>query len=125
MNDEARTWLQRRAVQAAPYEACGFIMDDGSILEIRNVAVNPHRAFRMDHKHMVEKLSGREDFIAGIWHTHPKGTTTPSHADLNAIKIGAVQRNWDYWIVTADSVTLVDSGRYMPQSDGFWETFAR
>ena len=125
MNDEARTWLQRRAIQAAPQEVCGFIMENGDIVEIRNVATNPHRAFRMDHKHMVEKLSGREDFIAGIWHTHPKGTTTPSHADLNAIKIGAVQRNWDYWIVTADSVTLVDSGRYMPQSDGFWETFAR
>ena len=110
-------------MQAAPYEACGFIMCDGSIVEIRNVAVNPQRGFHMDYHDMVEKLSGREEFIAGIWHTHPRGTTTPSHTDLNAIKMGAVQSNWDYWIVTADGVHLYEALRFAPQDCAFWSGF--
>ena len=110
-------------MQAAPYEACGFIMCDGSIVEIRNVATNPERSFHMDYQEMVEKLSVREDFIAGIWHTHPKGTVTPSHTDLNAIKIGAVQAHWKYWIVTADGVYLYESNRFAKQDNTFWEKF--
>ena len=123
MNDDTRIWLQRRAAQAAPFEACGFILDNGDIVEIRNVATNPERSFHMDFHQMVEKLSGRDEYIAGIWHTHPKGTITPSHTDLHAIKIGAIKPDWDYWIVTTDGVYKYESNRFAPQEDSFWDDF--
>lgn len=45
---EHHNWLLRRAAQAAPFEVCGFIMCDGSIIEIRNVAENPYHTFKPD-----------------------------------------------------------------------------
>lgn len=112
-------------MQAAPYEVCGFIMEQGDIIEIRNVSLAPMRHFKMDREQLIEKLSGRVDFIAGIWHTHPKGTTQPSHTDLDGIKCGAIQRNWDYYIVTSAGVHLYKPEHYAPQSDSFWAKFNR
>lgn len=100
----------RRAKQAAPFEACGFIMESGEIIEIRNVATNPMRNFKMDRQDLIEKLCNETDFISAIWHTHPGGSTVPSHTDITAIKMGAVQRNWDYLVVTEQSVNLYYSG---------------
>ena len=125
MNEETRKFLQRRAFEASPYEVCGFIMEDGSIVEIRNVATNRIKGFRMDRDEMIQKLSDRADFIKGIWHTHPSGTIHPSHTDLNAIRMGAIQRNWDYWIVTASSVSLYIPNHYAPQDNSFWSEFAK
>lgn len=127
MNDEARDWLIRRAIQAAPFEACGFILEDGELVEIRNISLAPMRAFKMDRVQMVEKLvhTDKINFISGIWHTHPRGTTEPSHTDLDGIKLGAIQRNWDYYIVTQDTVSLYKTGLYAPQDNSFWEQFSK
>lgn len=125
MNEETRKWLCRRAIQAAPLEACGFIMEDGDIIEIRNVATNPAKGFRMDKSQLFEKLSDRIDFIQGIWHTHPSGSLRPSHTDLNAIKIGAIQPNWDYWIVTSEDIAYYPAKSFAPQQDSFWLDFVK
>lgn len=118
-------WLIRRAKQAAPYEVCGFIMEDGDIIEIRNVSLAPMRHFKMDRSQMFEKLKDRVDFIAGIWHTHPGGTTEPSKTDLEGIKCGAVQRNWDYYIVTASGLHLYETKLYAPVEDPLhWRRFS-
>lgn len=125
MQPEARDWLVRRAMQAAPFEVCGFIMEDGDIIEIRNVSLAPARHFKMDRQDMVEKLKDRVDFIKGIWHTHPGGTTVPSKTDLDGIKSGSIQRNWDYWIVTSSGVHYYETRLYAPQEDiSFWERFS-
>lgn len=123
MNDANREWLIRRAVQAAPYEACGFILENGEIVEIRNVATNPLRGFKMDRRDAIEKLSGISEFITGIWHTHPKGTIEPSLIDLDGIKSGSVQRNWNYFIATSEGVFEYDTKLYAPQDMAFWEKF--
>lgn len=123
MNNDTRIWLQQKAIMAAPNEACGFIMENGDIIEIRNVAINPKRTFHMDYHQMVEKLSDREDFVKGIWHTHPGGSVVPSYTDLSAIKMGAVQSHWDYWIVTADGVHLYEANRFAVQNSAFWGNF--
>ncbi|AEK07457.1 hypothetical protein PBI_ROPE_11 [Mycobacterium phage Rope] len=123
MDIEARDWLIRRAIQAAPFEACGFIMTDGEILEMTNVSLAPRRAFKMDVKELVEKLSDKVEFIKGIWHTHPGGTTHPSATDLDGIKLGAIQRNWDYWIVTSAGVYQYDTKLYAPQDHSWWMRF--
>lgn len=124
LTDLNHAWLLRRAAQAAPQEACGFILSTGEIVEIRNVSPNPERAFHMDRQQLVQKLGHRMDSIAGIWHTHPGGTVHPSATDLHAIKIGAIQPHWKYWIVTASAVTAYDTGLYVPRTEQFWADFA-
>lgn len=124
MNPEQRRWLQNRAIQASPHEVCGLIMENGDIIEIRNVAVNTMRQFRMDREQLVEKLIGREDFIYAIWHTHPGGNPNPSQRDLEAIYCGAIQRNWLYLIVTSSGVHPYYPNNYVSQDLSFWEKFA-
>jgi len=121
---ETELWLTCKARQAAPFEACGFILENDEVVEIHNVSMTPKRSFRMDREQMIEKLSGRAEFITGIWHTHPSGTTTPSHTDLDGIKCGAIQRNWRYFIVTPSGVHEYPTGLYAPQDEGFWGSFA-
>lgn len=123
MDAQAQDWLVRRARQAAPYEVCGFVLENGEVLEIRNISLSPMRAFKMDRQQLIDKLVGREEFITGIWHTHPRGTTVPSHTDLDGIKCGAIQPNWRYYIVTSAGVHQYETGLYSPQSDSFWKTF--
>lgn len=117
-------WLVRRATQSAPLEACGFIMDDGEIIEIRNVSLAPMRHFKMDTGQMGEKLRGRVDSIHGIWHTHPSGNPHPSETDLDGIKLGAIQRNWSYYIVTATGCHLYVTNDYAPQEHSYWSRFS-
>lgn len=118
-----KEWLVRRAIQAAPLEACGFVMEDGDIIEIRNVSLAPMRAFKMDRQQLIEKVRDRVDFIQGIWHTHPGGTIHPSHTDLDGIKLGAIQPNWDYWIITSTGCHLYSTERYAPQEHSYWSRF--
>jgi proteasome lid subunit RPN8/RPN11 len=99
---EHHNWLRRRAAQAAPFEVCGFIMYDGSIIEIRNVAENPYDNFTMDLRQIGRKVDIKK--IAAMWHTHPGGDIRPSNADLKAIRLCG----WDYLIVTADEIALYE-----------------
>jgi proteasome lid subunit RPN8/RPN11 len=118
-----KQYLVDRAKSAAPYEACGFIMEDGSIIEIKNISLAPLKAFKMCTRDATEKLSGTLDFVAGVWHTHPKGTIHPSAEDLEGIKRGAVQPNWDYYIVTANDVHLYLPANYAPRDHSHWSRF--
>jgi proteasome lid subunit RPN8/RPN11 len=97
-------FLCRRAFQVAPFEACGFIMNDGEIVELPNVAADPRCCFEMSAIHLTNKLSGREQNIIAIWHTHPRGTLEPSTLDLKAIEIGAIWKDWRYLIATKNEV---------------------
>lgn len=119
-----KEWLMRRAAQAAPLEACGFIMEDGDIIEIRNVSLAPMRAFKMDKMQLVEKVRDRIDFIQGIWHTHPGGSIHPSQTDLDGITMGAIARHWDYYIVTANDVHLYVAEHYAPKEHSYWSRFS-
>ena len=109
MTLEHYIWLRLRAAEASPFEVCGFIMRDGSIIEIRNVAENPYDTFTMDLRQIGRKVDVEN--IAAIWHTHPGGDIRPSKADLNAIKLC----KWDYVIVTTDEIAL-----YEAQESGIW-----
>lgn len=124
MNDQVRQWLMRRAAQAAPHEACGFVMDDGSIVEIRNVSPYPARRFAMDRQQVYEKIGDRIDAITGVWHTHPSGIPKPTATDIESIARGAVQRHWRYFIATAQEVQEYATNRFAPQDDSFWEAFS-
>ncbi len=82
---EHHSWLRARAADAHPFEVCGFIMRDGSIIEIRNVAENPYETFTMDSRQIKRKVDVTK--IAAMWHTHPGGDVRPSKADLKAIRL--------------------------------------
>lgn len=123
INPGAREWLIARAIEAAPFEACGFILENGAIIEVNNISLTPAKSFKMCHVDATEKLSGTLAFVTGIWHTHPRGTEHPSLTDLDAITLGAVQRNWDYYIVTAAGVFQYDTGLYAPLDHKLWEQF--
>jgi proteasome lid subunit RPN8/RPN11 len=109
---EHHHWLRRRAADAAPLEVCGFVMSDGSIIEINNVHENPCDYFSMDLRQIRRKVDVRK--IAAMWHTHPNGDVRPSEADLQAIRLC----EWGYLIVTADEVAL-----YEAQANSFWNAF--
>lgn len=126
MNEETREWLRNKALQAAPLEACGFILNDGLIIECANVSRKPTCSFEMSGPDIMNKLVGHDlSSIVGIWHTHPQGTTFPSKTDIHAMSIGAIHENWDYYIVTKDEVTQWNPQDYAPKKKSFWEEFAR
>ena len=103
-------WLQRRAMQSAPEEACGFILDDQTIIEINNSDPYPYKGFQMSGPDIAKKLTAEQiPRIRAIWHTHPGGSTTPSALDQKALKVGAIQPNWAYFIVTKNEITRWDT----------------
>lgn len=126
MKDETRKWLCNKAFHSAPLEACGFILDDETIIECTNVSKNPTVAFEMSGQDIINKLAGHDlSRITAIWHTHPSGTTYPSKTDVHAMNIGAIHENWDYYIVTKSQVTQWNPKDYAPKQDSFWEEFSR
>lgn len=120
LNPDTRKWLERRAIQGAPFEVCGFIMQDGSIIEIPNSAHDPHRMFLMAREHLVDV---NPELVQAIWHTHPVGPLTPSKSDVDAMRCGAIQPHWNYYIVTPDGISEWNPKDYAPQDDSFWEAF--
>ena len=89
----------RRALMAAPHEACGFVLKDGSVIEIPNSAQNPHNSFAMSRIHLSERVPNPDE-IEAIWHTHPSGNCTPSPGDQDFM----LQCDWRYLIVTRHRV---------------------
>ncbi len=109
---EHHHWLRARAADAAPREACGFVMRDGEICEIANVAADPFDTFSMDLHQIGREVDVRR--IAAIWHTHPGNDPRPSEADLEAIRLC----QWGYLIVTTTQVRC-----YKTQDVSFWDAF--
>jgi proteasome lid subunit RPN8/RPN11 len=100
-------------------------MGNGALIEVRNVAENPDKGFKMDSHQMVQKLKETDSSIAGVWHTHPSGTLTPSPEDIRAITIGAIGPEWLYVIATANDVSVYYASHYAPLDQKGWSKFAR
>ena len=112
-----RDWLKRRAFQAAPEEACGFILSDGRFVEIPNVHPQSYKNFAMDRK-SLDKIDPKD--VAALWHTHPGGSLRPSAEDQkNMAVLGESYGRWIYLIATKNDVAEYDT---KPQSI-FWEGF--
>ena len=127
ITDEIRTWLRRRALQGQPNELCGFILDNGSIIEIPNSSHNPTSEFRMSARHLSERIGDINSIIA-IWHTHPKGSPHPSKTDIDFFSdIGPdyANRRWRYLIATSIDVFEYDPESFAPKQDSFWAEFVK
>ena len=117
-----REWLQRRAFQAAPEEACGFLLADGKFVEIRNSHPYPYKAFCMSELDLNSKIKNPND-IKAIWHTHPSGSLEPSGADMDFMFSSGL--NWSYIIATKSDIRIWAPNSFTPQDDSFWKAFSQ
>ncbi len=58
-------------------ERCGLILENGDIIEVRNVALEPENSYEMDPIGVLEYI----DQAIATWHTHPKGPSGLSGED--------------------------------------------
>ena len=87
--------------RAAPFEACGLLVErpDGSLEALRaaNVAAEPRREFEVDPGLLVRCSRDPRIHIRGVWHSHPTAPPTPSLADRERCPAG-----WSQVIVGRD-----------------------
>ena len=117
-----REWLRRRAFQAEPEEACGFLMADGKFIEIQNINPYPYKAFSMSAGDISRKINDPNE-IQAIWHTHPSGSLDPSGTDMDFMYQSRVK--WSYIIATKSDVRIWAPNSFAPQPDSFWEAFSK
>lgn len=58
-------------------ESCGFVLLDGSVIEVPNVASNPKENFQVSE----EDLQTYESQAVATWHTHPSSSCNLSAPD--------------------------------------------
>lgn len=61
-------------------ELCGFILNDGSVIEVANIASNTKQHFKIS----VAILEHYLNDIAIFWHSHPSNNTNLSLEDYKA-----------------------------------------
>ncbi len=78
----------KQALNELPHECCGLLLGKNSkikrTLPMRNTEPSPE-AYFMDPIQQVEVFTDMEkkgETLIGIYHSHPKGPSTPSGADL-------------------------------------------
>lgn len=59
-------------------ERCGLLLEDGEIIETKNVHPEPDKGFEIDPKVILERLGD----ITGTWHTHPNKDSILSEDDI-------------------------------------------
>jgi len=60
-------------------ERCGFLLKDGTIVEITNVATEPRVSYEMDAAEALPYIEAGT--VAATWHTHPDGDANLSGDD--------------------------------------------
>jgi proteasome lid subunit RPN8/RPN11 len=73
-------------------ERCGFILTDGSIVEVANVHQNPEKFFEIS----IESIGQYEGRVSATWHTHPETGPNLSAEDYRAF-LG--YPDWFHYIV--------------------------
>lgn len=68
-------------------ERCGFVLKDGTIVEVPNISETPTEAYLVH----VDDLSRYLDEIVATWHSHNTGTGNLSVADYQNFL------NWPDW----------------------------
>lgn len=79
LTDEMREEMMHAARSAVPEEACGVIA--GSVLyRLENRATDPTENFHI-YAEDLARVAIPHGGYEGVWHTHPRGRTTPSPTD--------------------------------------------
>lgn len=64
-------------------ERVGFILNDGSVIEVRNAAMEPEKGFEVSGEDII-KYATKGNCLA-VWHTHPGKESNLSGEDLRAV----------------------------------------
>lgn len=78
-------------------EQCGLILNDNSIVPLRNIHPDPWHNFQIDPKELEEHRLN----IQATWHTHPKTTANLSVEDYRLFQQLPA---WYHYIVSRDEV---------------------
>jgi proteasome lid subunit RPN8/RPN11 len=62
-------------------ERCGFVLASGRVVEVKNIAEDPTKGFRIDPAVTIEWLSKPRSAAVATWHTHPSGDPSLSSED--------------------------------------------
>lgn len=75
--------LRRLAIEAAPREAVGLILSDGTVVSLPNHSENPTCSFEVRKSDLATQL-GVERHLEEVvlWHSHPSGGVGPSRTDM-------------------------------------------
>lgn len=76
MNEIALT-LTKLFDPKEPEEKCGVILDDKTVIPVKNMHTNPESGFIIDAQELVRY----EDRLWGTWHTHPATGANLSQED--------------------------------------------
>ncbi|HEY6869494.1 MAG TPA: Mov34/MPN/PAD-1 family protein [Novosphingobium sp.] len=88
LSPTARAILLRAAADAAPCEACGLLLGEGTHIHTATIAANIHPEsathFEIDSAaliaaHRAARSGGPQ--VLGYWHSHPNGRAEPSAID--------------------------------------------
>ena len=66
LTDEQKESIRIMAGCKPQQETCGFVLVNGKVVEVQNIADNPAEAFEISPQDYLR----HEDMIAGVWHTH-------------------------------------------------------
>lgn len=86
-------------------ERCGFVLKDGSFVELINTHEDTQNGFRINSADILKY----EETVAATWHTHPR---TSANLSLEDYKCFLAWPNWYHFIVTRDTV----QGYYVEQN---------
>lgn len=117
-------WVEARAKQAWPEEACALIVGRGDPPEVlrlvpcTNIAEDKRRRFEVDPGERIRleiALRGTPERIVGIWHSHPDGMARPSATDAAMVYEPDL-----FWLITGCSHgRQCETRAFRPQGQGF------
>lgn len=82
-------------------ERVGFILNDGSIIELENICSDPLNGFEVKG----DDLLLYEDRVIATWHTHPGASSNPSIGDYSSF---LNYPDWRHYIVGDDGVVAYE-----------------
>ena len=66
LKGDEKEHIRRLACLKPSQETCGFVLEDGHVVEVENKADDPVNQFVIDHETYAEY----EEEIKGVWHSH-------------------------------------------------------
>lgn len=90
-------------ISSSKVELCGVITNEGTVIQIRNVAPSDLNTFifdRADYFTTINKLKATGDYVVSTWHNHPNCDSNPSQCDMEFFE----RSNLDMVIVSSDGI---------------------
>lgn len=79
-------------------ERVGFILKDGTVVEVENTCEIPDEGFEV----LPEDIERHHDDVVATWHTHPGASSNLSVGDMESFRTFP---DWRHFIVGQDGVT--------------------